>query len=131
MKTLIKMYHRKPWLACLAAVLLAISILSGPADAMFVPAAPHQDSAGAAGGSDERETDLAKIQTVLESKIIRQKLLDYGLSPEETMARVNRLSDSQINLLATHTDALQAGGEGGSVSLVVVLLIVLLVVLLI
>ena len=97
---------------------------------MFVPAAPHQDATGAAAGTTNRATDLAKIRAVLESKIIEQKLMDYGLSTEEAMARVNRLSDSQINQLATHADSLQAGGHMGT-NLVVVLLLVLLIVLLI
>jgi hypothetical protein len=56
--------------------------------------------------------------------------MDYGLSSEETMARVNKLSDGQINQLATHTDSLQAGGD--PVDLLVGLLVVaILVVLLI
>jgi hypothetical protein len=97
---------------------------------MIVPAAPHQEPAGTAAGSDNRSTEIAKIQAVLESKIIHQKLLDYGLSSEEAMARVNNLSDSQVTLLATHVDALQAGGDG-SVSLVVVLLLVIIILILI
>ena len=66
----------------------------------------------------------------LESKVVQQKLVDYGLSPEETMARVNKLSDEQINQFATHTGSLQAGGDGGSVIaglLTVAILVVILV----
>jgi len=66
----------------------------------------------------------------LESKVVQQKLVDYGLSPEETMARVNKLSDEQINQFATHTGSLQAGGDGGSVIaglLAVAILVVILV----
>ena len=130
MKTLIRIYRTKPRSACLAAALLAFSIFSGPAQAMFVPAAPHQEQTGQAAEPGERAADLAKVQAVLESQIIRQKLMDYGLSPEESMARVSRLSDGQIHQLATHVESLQAGG-GSNVSLVVVLLIVLLIVLIV
>jgi len=80
--------------------------------------------------SEGRAKDLARIKALLESKIIQQKLVDYGLSPEETMARVNKLSDDQINLLATHADSLQAGGNR-EVSIIVVLLVVLLILLII
>jgi hypothetical protein len=100
---------------------------------MFVPAAPHLNGAAPAAASADRAADLARIQTALESKIVQQKLMDYGLSPEETMARVNRLSDEQINQLATHTDSLQAGGDGGGFIvglLVVAILVVILVYLL-
>jgi hypothetical protein len=130
MKILFKIFHRKPLFASLSTALLALSIFSGSAKAMIVPTAPYQEPAGTAAGSDNRETDLAKIQAVLESKIIHQKLLDYGLSSEEAMARMNNLSDSQVTLLATHVNALQAGGDG-SVSLVVVLLLVIIILILI
>jgi hypothetical protein len=97
---------------------------------MFVASAPHQNAAAPAAAPADRAADLARIQTALESKIVRQTLMDYGLSPEETMARVNRLSDGQINQFATNTDALQAGGDGGSllVGLVIVALLVVLLV---
>jgi hypothetical protein len=97
---------------------------------MFVPAAPHQNAIGAAAVSGGRAADLARIQTALESKIVQQKLMDYGLSPEETMARVNKLSDEQINQLATHTDSLQAGGDAVGF-LAGLLLVAILVVILI
>ncbi|HSA78742.1 MAG TPA: PA2779 family protein, partial [Nitrospirota bacterium] len=67
------------------------------------------------------------------SKLVQQKLRDYGLSPEETMARVNKLSDEQINQLATHTDSLQAGGDPVDLAiglLILALLVVLLIYLL-
>ncbi len=73
--------------------------------------------------------DLAKIQAALETKIVQQKLMDYGLSPEETMARVNKLSDEQINQLATHTDSLQAGGDPVDLVIGLVVLAILVVIL--
>jgi cytochrome c553 len=127
---MLKAFYTKPLVIYLAAALLALSTFAGPAEAMFVPVASHQDFAGAPTGSSVRTTDLAKIQKALESKIVQQKLMDYGLSPEETMARVSKLSDEQINQLATHTDSLQAGGDGVDI-LVTLLVIALLVVLLV
>ena len=46
------------------------------------------------GAGDLREAELAKVQTVLEQKVVMQRLLDYGVSPEEAMAKVRSLSDS-------------------------------------
>jgi hypothetical protein len=131
MKTMLKAFYARPLVIYLAAALLALSTFAGPAEAMFVPVAPHQDAAGAPTGSAVRTADLAKIQKALESKIVQQKLMDYGLSPEETMARVSKLSDAQLNQLATHTDSLQAGGDGGVDIIVTLLVIALLVVLLV
>jgi hypothetical protein len=129
MKSMLKAFYTKPLVIYLAVALLAISTFTGPVEAMFVPVAPQGDSIGATAMSAGRAADLAKIQTALESKIIRQKLMDYGLSPEETMARVSKLSDEQINQLATHTDSLQAGGDAGGLLVGLVILALLIVLL--
>ncbi len=133
MKTMLRTFYAKPLIVYLAVALLAVTTFAGPAEAMFVTSAPHQNAAAPAAASADRAADLARIQAALESKIVQQKLMDYGLSPEETMARVNKLSDEQINQFATHTDALQAGGDGGELLvglLVVAILVVILVYLL-
>jgi len=133
MKTMLKTFYAKPLVIYLAVALLAITTFAGPAEAMFVTSAPHRNAAVPMAASADRAADLARIQAALETKIVQQKLMDYGLSPEETMARVNKLSDEQINQFATHTDALQAGGDGGSLIvglLVVAILVVILVYLL-
>jgi flagellar basal body-associated protein FliL len=113
-------------------LVFAMFLLTLPSQgwAMFVPATPHENATGAAAVSGGRTADLARIQAALESKIVQQKLMDYGLSPEETMARVNKLSDEQINQFATHTDALQAGGDRGG-RLILILLIVILIILIV
>jgi len=129
MKTMLKTFYARPLVLCLTAALLAITTFAGPAQAMHMATAPRHDAAAPAAAAD-RGADLGRIQTTLESKIVQQTLLDYGLSPEEAMARVNALSDEQISQFAAHTDALQAGADGGSV-IVGLLLIALLVVVLI
>ena len=126
MKTMLKTFYAKPLAIYLAAALLAITTFAGPAEAMFVTSAPNQNAAAPAASSAVRAADLAKIQATLESKMVQQKLMDYGLSPEETMARVDKLSDEQINQLATHAESLQAGGD--PVDLLIGLLIVAILV---
>ncbi len=129
MKTMLNAFYTKPLIIYLATALLALSTFAGPAEAMFVPTASLQDPAGAIDASVSRAADLAKVQTALESKVIRQKLLDYGLSPEETMARLNTLSDGQIHQLAAQTDSLQAGGDAVGFLVGVMVLAILVVVL--
>jgi Family of unknown function (DUF6627) len=133
MRDLRKAFYTKPLILYLVAALLAVSTFAGPAEAMFLPAAPHQEISGAASASAVRAADIAKIERALESKVVRQKLLDYGLSPEQAMPRVSMLSDEQIKQLATHSESLQAGGDGGDIIvglIVVALLVVVLVYLL-
>jgi hypothetical protein len=131
MKSILRSYYRKPIAVFLIAALIAISTFAGPAEAMFVPAAPMQGSAAAV--NEERAADLGRIQAALESRIVRQKLVDYGLSAEDALARVNMLSDEQIHELAAHTDSIQAGGDPADVFfglVIVALLVVVLVFLL-
>jgi hypothetical protein len=130
MKTMLKTFYARPLAAYLAAALLAITTFAGPAEAMFVASAPRQDAAAPAAASFDRAAGLAKVQAALGSKIIQQKLMDYGLSPEEAMARVSALSDEQLNQFAANTDALQAGGDGG-VSLLALILIIILIILIV
>jgi sulfur relay (sulfurtransferase) DsrF/TusC family protein len=130
MKGILKAFYTKPLAIYLVMALLAISTFAGPAEAMFVPSTSHLDQASARAVSATRTADLSRIQTALELKIVQQSLQDYGLSPEETMVRINKLSDEQIHQLATHTDSLQAGGDGGGFIiglLIVALMVVLLI----
>ncbi len=60
---------------------------------MFVPSSPPEDSVTPLQMSGNRAIDMARIQLVLESRVVRKKLMDLGLSSVEAMARVNKLSD--------------------------------------
>jgi len=131
MKSMLTTFYAKPLAIYLALALLAITTFAGPAEAMFVTSAPPQNEAAAPAASASREADLARIQVALESKIVQQKLMDYGLTPEETMARVNKLSNEQINQLATHTDSLQAGGSDPVDAIIGLVILAILVVLLV
>jgi hypothetical protein len=100
-------------------LIIALFALTFPAQgwAMLLPA----------GQSEARSTDLVTVQATLESSVIKQRLLDFGLTPEETTARLNKLSDEQIHQLAVNMDAVQAGGSVlGDV--IVILLIVVIVI---
>lgn len=133
MESMLRSFYTKPLIAYLVMSLIALSTFAGPAEAMFMPAASHQDPAAAAAASVARAADLEKIQTALESKVLRQKLLDYGLSPEEAMSRMDKLSDEQVHQLAAHTDSLQAGGDalGFFVGLMILGLLVILLIFLV
>jgi hypothetical protein len=103
-------------------LVLAMVLLTLPAQgwAMFIPS----QTAGIA-----RQADMASIQKTLESAVLKQRLMDYGLSSEEVTARINKLSDEQIHQFASRLDSLQAGADDGVDAVVFVLLVTLLVVL--
>jgi hypothetical protein len=130
MKHMLKAFYTRPLVMYLVLALVAISTAAGPAEAMLLPASP--DAALGAPAYD-RATDLAVVQKTLESKELRQKLLDYGLTPEETEARIASLSDEQLHRLASNLDSVQAGGDALSFLLglaIIALLVVLIIYLL-
>ena len=106
MKNIRSSFYARPLALYLAFALVALATIAGPAEAMLLTAAP-----GPAQQSPERAADLARVQTALESRVLQQRLLDYGLTHEETAARINALSDEQLHQLAANIDALQPGGD--------------------
>ena len=73
--------------------------------------------------------DLQKIQTVLESKIVRQRLEDFGLTPEEINTRLAKLSDDQLHQLATKVDALIPAGDGLGIVIALLVIAILAIIL--
>jgi hypothetical protein len=130
MKTMLESFYARPLAVYLVVALIVMSSFAASAEAMFVPAAHSQDTAAVPHAAFDRAADLARVQAALESKVVSQKLMDYGLSPSETMARVHALSDQQLHELAAHTDSVQAGGDvvGFFVGVVIVALLVVVLV---
>jgi hypothetical protein len=125
MKGILAAFYAKRLPVYFVVALIAVSFIAGTSMAMFVPAAPQAQSTPLF----DRAADLAKIQKTLESKALQQRLRDYGLSPENALAKINGLSDEQIHQLAAKIDALQAGGAGGH--LIIILLLIILIIILI
>ena len=130
MKTMLRTFYAKPLVIYIITALLSLTAFSGPAEAMFVTTIPHSGPSGGPAVSAGRTADLAMIQVALESKVVQQKLMDYGLTPEETMARITKLSDEQIHQLASNTDAVQAGGDavGALVGLIILAILVVILI---
>jgi len=74
-----------------------------------------------------RNSDLQKIQKMLESKLIGERLRQLGFTEEGIQGRLNQLSDEQIHQVALKIDEMKVGGDGAEV-VIIILLIALLVV---
>ena len=104
--------------------------------AMFVIGiAPRVDAAFApseviALSQVDRQADLDKIQNVLETKLIKERLVQYGMSQDEVNTRLSQLSDQQLHKFALQIDDLKIGGDGLGI-VIALLVIAILVVLLI
>jgi len=69
---------------------------------------------------------LQKIQRVLETKVVRQRLEDFGLTQDEINTRLGKLTDAQLHQAATQLEALIPGGN--DLGLVIVLLVIAILV---
>ena len=114
-----------PW-RCLVWVLVAwmggLATITTPAAA--APAPTHLVLA-----APDRAAGLTAVQAFLERKVVRQRLADLGLSPEEIQARLPEMTDEQMHAMASRIDGLQAGGELGLVIGILVVVLIIIVIL--
>jgi hypothetical protein len=111
----------------LVITLFSIAFTPQDAPAALLPSAALMDFEALA---PDRETSLNKIQSVLESKLITQRLTDLGLTETEILSRLGQLSDAQIHQIAAQLDAQLPGGDDVLGAVVVLLVIAILVVIL-
>jgi len=71
----------------------------------------------------DRSSDLEKIRKVLEMKMVRERLKDFGFTPDEIEKKLNQLDDQQIHQLALNLDTLKVGGNGWAWVLVILILV--------
>jgi len=74
-----------------------------------------------------READLQIIQKQLESKVLRQRLKEFGLNDKEINTRLSKLSDAELHQMASRVQTMNPAGDGGII--IAVLLIGILVLL--
>ena len=116
-------------LACvLAFTTTLVCFLQTGASAMLAPAAVPAPTSDAV---PDRAADIRTVQKTLESKVLRQRLHELGLSDQEIQARLGKLSDQQVHQLASRIHALNPGGDftlfGILIAVVLVLLIIYLI----
>ena len=75
----------------------------------------------ASSETDSKITDLAKIQSVMETKIIKERLKELGFTHKEIRARTDLLNGQQIHQLALKIDDLKVAGNGFEVAVVFLL----------
>jgi hypothetical protein len=75
----------------------------------------------------ERSADIEKIQKVIETKIISERLKQLGLNKEEIYLRLEQLSDRQLHNLAMQIDDLKVG-QGDVFGVIIALLVIAILV---
>jgi hypothetical protein len=81
------------------------------------------------GKAVSRGMDEEKVRRMLENKIVAERLKSHGLSKEEVMAKMDRMSDEQIHQLAALSDRMPAGGDGAATAAVIVLVVFIIAIL--
>ncbi len=79
-------------------------------------------------GSELRTADVATMQAFLERKVVLQKLVDYGVSPEEAMAKLRSMSDKDLHRLASLSDRVAAGADDALGFLIGVAILIILII---
>lgn len=80
------------------------------------------------GDAIDRAADLATVQALLEQKIVLQKLMEYGVSPDEAMAKIRGMSDSDLHRLASLADRAAEGADSGVGILIGIAVLIILVI---
>jgi hypothetical protein len=80
------------------------------------------------GAADLRAADVASMQAFLERKVVLQRLTDYGVSPEEAMAKIRSMSDQDLHRLASLTDRVAAGADDALGFLIGVAILIILII---
>lgn len=78
----------------------------------------------------DREADLAKIQKILETKIVADRLEKLGFTKDEINTRLQQLSDQQIHQLSQKLDELKVGGDGLGVVIALLVIVILVIIIL-
>ncbi|MGE5663572.1 MAG: PA2779 family protein, partial [Deltaproteobacteria bacterium] len=96
--------RRTGWFVLMAFMMAAWMGVLGSIRSEAVAGVIASRGTGAPDGVASRSADLAKVQAFLESRIVVQKLVDYGVSRDEAMAKVRSMSDGELHRLASLTD---------------------------
>lgn len=92
--------------------------------ATLAPAAPPPAPSEPAS---DRASDLKSVQKTLESKVLRHRLHEMGLTDKEIDQRLGKLSDREVHQLATRLHALNPGGDITVIGLLVAVVLILLI----
>jgi len=63
--------------------------------------------------SPQRIEDMQKIQRVLESKVLQDRLHKLGMNEQQINDKLSRLSDAQVHVFASRVDKVTSGGFAG------------------
>ncbi len=112
--------HAKSLTYVLVIAMLSLSLPHQPARAAMVAT---ESVIASATDPQAEQSDRERVRAFLQREEVRAQIRAYGLSPEETVARVDSLKDREIALIAGKLDQLPAGGAADGLSTFIALAI--------
>lgn len=105
-------------------LLLAISLVTGP---VIQSAHAGVIDTQTAIDFDERADRIAHINTMLAREDVRSALIEMGVAPDDATARIEMMTDSELQMLEAQLDELPAGGTSliGVLGIVAIVLVIL------
>ena len=114
---------RKFWMKYLLWYLIGAMFVIGITPRAFAGFSPSEVTSLAF----DRPSDLEKVRKVLEMRVVREKLKEFGFTTSEIEKRLSQLSDDQIHQIALQIDELKVGGDGWAVAFLFLLIAILIV----
>jgi hypothetical protein len=116
---------KTPFVKCVAGYLVVAMVVIGITPRVYAGFSPSE----VLSLPSDRASDLQKIQSTLEMKMVRERLASLGFTEDEINKRLNQLSDSQLHEIALQLDELRVGGDGAATAVIIILLLAVLAVL--
>lgn len=111
-------------IAIILSTFLPASLLTSSADAAF----RNSQYITASGETvSSRDIDELKVRRSLENKLVAEKLMSHGLSKDQVIAKMEKMSDDDVHHLASLSERVPSGGDSGIGIVVGVLVIIALV----
>ena len=74
-----------------------------------------------------RDIDEIKVRRSLENKLVAEKLMGHGLTKEQVIDKMDKMSDEDIHQMASLSDRIPTGADSGVGIVIAVLVIIALV----
>ncbi len=120
--------RRAGWFVLMAVMMAGWMGVLGSSRSAAVAGVIASRGTGVSDGLASRAADLEKVQSFLEKKIVAQKLTDYGVSPDEAMAKVRAMNERELHRLASLTDRAAEGADDGVGLLIGLAVLIILVI---
>ena len=116
---------RRSWMKCVAYYLVVTMFIIGITPRVYAGFSPSEAISLL---PSDRSSDVDKIRKVLELKMVRERLQEFGFTPDEIEKRLAQLSDEQLHQLALQLDDVKVGGNGWVVLGIIIVLAAIVVI---